>query len=86
MIKIWFLMALMAYPNLNAIHYKGYGGFDKLEECEERRVIVENMVVNAEIARGTPSFYVETYCMEMHAFPSQWDAPRKKNNKTGTDA
>ena len=32
LIKIWFLMALMAYPNMNAIHYKGYGGFDKQEE------------------------------------------------------
>jgi len=76
-ITVWFLMALMAYPNINAIHYKGYGGFKTLEKCEERRIVVENMVVNAEIARGTPSFYVETYCMEMTAFPSQFNAPRK---------
>ena len=27
-------MALMAYPNINAIHYKGYGGFNEKEECE----------------------------------------------------
>jgi hypothetical protein len=77
MIKIWFLIALMAYPNANAIHYKGYGGFTTLEECEETRVIVENMVSQRERDRGTYSFFLETYCMEMHAFPSQWDAPRR---------
>ena len=70
-------MALMSYPNINAVHYKGYGGFNSQEECEEKKVMVENMVVEVEIARGTPSFYVETYCMEMYAFPSQFNAPRK---------
>ena len=44
LIKIWFLMALMAYPNINAIHYKGYGGFDKKEECEQTRVLEENLI------------------------------------------
>ena len=70
-------MALMAYPNLNAIHYKGYGGFDKQEECEERRIIIENLIAQTEINRGTTAFFVETYCMEMYAFPSQWNAPRR---------
>ena len=78
-------MALMAYPNINAIHYKGYGGFDTSEECEERRIVVENMIANAEIDRGTPSFYIETYCMEMQAFPSQWDAPRRNPPKNPAD-
>jgi hypothetical protein len=77
MIKIWFLMALMAYPNINAIHYKGYGGFNTPEECEDARVIVENMVAQIELDRGTTSFFVETFCMEMYAFPSQWNAPRR---------
>ena len=77
LIKVWFLMALLAYPNINAIHYNGYGGFNTPEECEERRVIVENMVAQMEIDRGTPSFFVETFCMEMYAFPSQWNAPRR---------
>ena len=79
-------MALMAYPNINAIHYKGYGGFNELEECEDRRVIIENIVSQAEIDRGTHSFYIETYCMEMYAFPSQWDSPRRnppQNAPTG---
>jgi len=76
-IKVWFLMALMAYPNINAIHYKGYGGFNEKEECEATRPIIENMISQTEIDRGTPAFFVETFCMEMYAFPSQWDAPRK---------
>ena len=70
-------MALMAYPNINAIHYKGYGGFNEKEECEATRPIIENMISQTEIDRGTPAFFVETFCMEMYAFPSQWDAPRK---------
>ena len=77
MIKVWFLMALMAYPNINAIHYKGYGGFNEKEECEATRPIIENMISQTEIDRGTPAFFVETFCMEMYAFPSHWDAPRK---------
>jgi len=70
-------MALMAYPNINAIHYKGYGGFNEKEECEATRPIIENMISQTEIDRGTPTFFIESYCMEMYAFPSQWDAPRK---------
>jgi len=70
-------MALMAYPNINAIHYKGYGGFNEKEECEATRPIIENMISQTEIDRGTPAFFIETFCMEMYAFPSQWDAPRK---------
>ena len=70
-------MALMAYPNINAIHYKGYGGFNEKEECEATRPIIENMISQTEIDRGTPAFFVETFCMEMYACPSQWDAPRK---------
>ena len=77
LIKVWFLMALMSYPNLNAIHYKGYGGFDKQQECEERRIVIENFIAQTEMNKETSAFFVETYCMEMYAFPSQWDAPRK---------
>ena len=75
MIKVWFLMALMSYPNLNAIHYKGFGGFTTMEECEEKRILTENGITEMEMARGN-TVYIETYCMEMHAFPTQFDAPR----------
>ena len=42
-------MALMAYPNMNAIHYKGYGGFDLEEDCEGRRIVIENLIAQTEI-------------------------------------
>mgnify|MGYP005822399757 FL=1 len=78
-------MALMSYPNVNAIHYKGFGGFTSQEECEDKRVITENGIADMEINRGQ-TVYIETYCIEMHAFPTQFDAPRKKDNNIGFDA
>ena len=75
MITVWCLMALMSYPNLNAIHYKGFGGFTTLEDCEEKRILTENGIVEMEMQRGN-TVYIETYCMEMYAFPTQFDAPR----------
>ena len=69
-------MALMSYPNLNAIHYKGFGGFTTLEECEGVRIITENGIADMETRRNK-TVYIETYCMEMYVFPSQFDLPRK---------
>ena len=34
MIKIWFLMALMSYPNVSAIAYKGFGGYLEKEDTK----------------------------------------------------
>ena len=67
MVTIWFLMALMSYPDLPAIMYKGYGGFLLMEECEEKRILVENDIARIEIERGN-TVYIETYCMEFKAF------------------
>ena len=77
-------MALMSYPNMPAIAYRGYGGFLEKEECEERRIIAENMIVDIEMKRGN-TVYVETYCMEMEAFKTQLEK-KKELNKTGIDA
>ena len=77
-------MALMSYPDMPAIAYKGYGGFLEKEECEERRIIAENMIAEYEIKRGN-TVYVETYCMEMEAFKTQLEK-KKELNKIGTDA
>ena len=82
MIKVWFLMALMSYPNMPAIAYKGYGGFFEKQECEDNRALVENMVANYEMQRGN-TVYIESYCMEMEAFKTQL---KKKLNKIGIDA
>ena len=75
-------MALMSYPNMPAIAYRGYGGFLEKEECEERRILVENMIADYEMQRGN-TVYIETYCMEMEAFKTQL---KKELNKTGIDA
>ena len=76
MVTVWFLMALMSYPDINAIHYKGFGGFNTKEQCEEKRILTENGIAAMEMQLGHV-VYIETYCMEMYAFPSQWDAPRR---------
>ena len=83
MLTVWFLMALMSYPNLNAIHYKGFGGFTTKEKCEEVRIVTENGIADMEIRRGN-TVYVETYCMEMYAFPTQFDLPKKNQIKPKT--
>jgi len=77
-------MALMSYPNMPAISYKGYGGFLEKEECEERRIIAENMIADYEMRRGN-TVYIETFCMEMEAFKTQLEK-KKELNKTGIDA
>ena len=84
MIKVWFLMVLMSYPNMPAIAYKGYGGFFEKQECEDNRAIVENMVADYEMQRGN-TVYIESYCMEMEAFETQLEK-KKELNKIGIDA
>jgi len=84
MITVWFLMVLMSYPNMPAIAYKGYGGFLEKEECEERRIIAENLIAEYEMRRGN-TVYIETYCMEMEAFETQLEK-KKELNKIGIDA
>jgi hypothetical protein len=81
MIKVWFLMALMSYPNLPAIAYKGYGGFLTSDECEEKRILIENQIANYEMQRNN-TVYIETYCMEFEAFESQLE---KNKNLKGTN-
>ena len=76
MITVWFLMALMSYPNTPAILYKGYGGFLTLNECEDRRLFVENMIADMEIERGN-TVYIDTYCMEFHAFQTQLEKKKE---------
>ena len=63
-------MALMSYPDLPAIAYRGYGGFLSMEECEEKRILVENDIARIETEREN-TVYIESYCMELEAFESQ---------------
>ena len=79
MIKIWFLMALMSYPNMPAITYKGFGGYLEKEQCEAMKIVAENQIANYEIKRGN-TVYIETYCMEMEAFENQFKKKKELNN------
>ena len=79
MITVWFLMALMSYPNLPAIAYKGYGGFLTSDECEEKRILIENQIANYEMQRNN-TVNIETYCMEFEAFESQLKKKKELNN------
>ena len=79
MIKVWFLIALMSYPNFPAISYKGFGGFLEKEECEERKIIAENQIANFEMQRGN-TVYIETFCLEMEAFESQLKKKKELNS------
>jgi len=83
MVKIWFLLALMSYPNIPAILYKGFGGFLTLEECEEKRIVTRNQIREIETKLGRIA-YIETYCLEVEAFESQLKKKEKleKKNKT----
>ena len=73
-------MALISYPDLPAIAYKGYGGFLTLEECDSKRILIENQIADIEIQRGN-TVYIETYCIEMEAFENQ--VRKNKLNEAG---
>jgi len=74
-------MALMSYPNMPAIAYKGFGGYLEKEECENSRVTAENQLTDFELRRGN-TVYIETFCMEMEAFNSSL----RKNKEKISDA
>ena len=71
MTTVWFLLALIAFPDVSAIQYKGYYAYHTLEECESQRPHLENFIVEKELREGIPAFYLETYCLEMEAFDDQ---------------
>ena len=72
-------MAYMAYPNVPAIHYKGFGGYDLKEDCEERIIQLENEIVDMETKRGYTA-YVTVRCEEVWAFPEALEL-RKQQKK-----
>jgi hypothetical protein len=81
MATVWFLMALIAFPGVPALNYKGYFAYFTKEECEMQRIPLENFIADVETKRGQHVFYIETYCLEMDAFQNQLDNYKKNKQK-----
>ena len=81
MTTVWFLLALIAFPDVSAIQYKGYYAYHSLEECEIQRPHLENFIVERELRKGLPAFYLETYCLEMEAFDDQLKKYKEEEEK-----
>ncbi len=81
MATVWFLLALIAFPGVPAINYKGYYAYHTKEECEMQRVPLENFIANMEMKKGNNVFYTQTYCLEMDAFQDQLDNYKREKQK-----
>ena len=82
MIKVWFLLALIAFPNSSSIDYKGYYAYHTLEDCEIQKMSLENFIVESEMMKKQKTaMYIETFCLEMQAFPNQLEQYRKEKDR-----
>ena len=82
MTTVWFLLALIAFPDISVINYKGYYAYHTKEDCEMQKISLENFVVESEMLKGLKTaMYVETYCLEMQAFPNQLKLYKEKKDK-----
>ena len=81
-IKVWFLLALIAFPNSSSIDYKGYYAYHTLEDCEIQKMSLENFIVESEMMKKQKTaIYIETFCLEMQAFPNQLEQYRKEKDR-----
>ena len=81
MITVWFLIALIAFPGVSAIQYKGYYAYHTLEDCEIQKISLENFIVDRELQKGRTTMFVNSYCLEMQAFPDQLKKYEKEKQK-----
>ena len=81
MTTVWFLIALIAFPAVSAMQYKGYYAYHSKEECEMQRPSLENFITDRELRKGTTTFYVKTYCLEMSAFDEQLKKYKEEKQK-----
>jgi hypothetical protein len=82
MVTVWFLLALIAFPDLPAINYKGYYAYHTKEDCEIQKMSLENFIVESQMMKGLKTaIYVETFCLEMQAFPDQLKRYEKEKDR-----
>ena len=80
MSTVWFLIALISVSGFPALQYKGYYAYHTKEECLSQKKDLENFVIEQEITKGHDTIYVETFCLEMKAFPDQLEEYKKRRN------
>ena len=82
MATVWFLLALIAFPSEPVINYKGYYAYHTKEDCEMQKMSLENFIVESELMKSrNKGMYVETFCLEMQAFPEQLKRYEKEKDK-----
>ena len=82
MIKIWFLLILISVPNSPSINYKGYYAYHTKNDCEMQKISLENFIMEQELLKGRDkALYIETFCLEMQAFPEQLEKYRKEKDR-----
>ena len=82
MTTVWFLLALIAFPSEPAINYKGYYAYHTKNDCEIQKMSLENFIVESEMMKSLETaMYVETFCLEMQAFPDQLKQYKEEKDK-----
>jgi hypothetical protein len=81
MITVWFLIALISFPGVPVINYKGYYAYHSKEECEMQKISLENFIVDRELRKGKTAMFVNSYCLEMQAFLDQLKKYEKEKQK-----
>ena len=82
MITVWFLLALIAFPGEPSINYKGYYAYHTKEDCEIQKMSLETFIVESQMMQGLKTvMYVDTFCLEMQAFPDQLKQYKEKEDK-----
>ena len=82
MTTVWFLLALIAFPGEPAIQYKGYYAYHTKNDCETQKMSLENFIVESQMMKGLKTaIYVETFCLEMQAFPDQLKRYKEEKDK-----
>ena len=81
MITVWFLIALIAFPEVPAINYKGYYAYHTKEDCEMQKISLENFIVERELLKGKTTMFVNSYCLEMQAFEDQLKKYREEEER-----
>ena len=64
--------------------YKSFEEENKKEVIENQvkmKLDLENFIVDMELRKGNPVFYVETYCLEMGVFQEQLDKYNDEKQK-----